>query len=330
MKQISKRILWILRLPKLNQPAKCNPMIADQKILSQKTVETNILYSFKNFISIASELGKMRITFFVGITTVIGYILATSSVDLKIALTTFGVFLIASGSSALNHVQEAKYDSMMDRTKSRPIPSGKISKTNAGIFAVALLFSGSILMFISSGFVPLGLAFLTLVWYNVIYTPLKQKFALAIIPGSLVGALPPVIGWAASGLSIFEDPILALALFFFVWQIPHFWLLLILHGKDYEKAGYPTLNKLFSDSQLSRISFIWIAALAVLSLFIVSFDASFTAYSITSLIALAVWLVLTSRKLLDEFSRLVVKKSFLTINLYVLLVVLVLSIDKLI
>jgi heme o synthase len=104
---------------------------------------------------------------------------------------------------------------------------------------------------------------LNLIWYNGIYTPLKKINPLAIIPGSLVGSIPPAVGWTAAGGNILDPQIIILSFFFFIWQIPHFWLLLLIFGKDYENAGFPTLMQIFSSDQLARITFIWIVATVV-------------------------------------------------------------------
>ncbi|MCL6097979.1 MAG: protoheme IX farnesyltransferase [Bacteroidetes bacterium] len=284
----------------------------------------------KKHIGIILELGKVKITFFVAFSTSIGYLLNSAQLEWRMTLPAFGVFILAMGSSALNHYQERFSDALMDRTKGRPIPSGRITATHAVVVASILVLLGSLIIYLSSNVTAVLLGWLALIWYNVVYTPLKKKYALAVVPGSLIGAIPPVIGWVASGGALLDLKILSLALFFFIWQIPHFWLLLLLYGKDYEKAGFPTLTKIFSNSQLSRITFVWMAALAT-SCVIIPF-VNISAHFITALViaALGVWLLIESRDILtDYFERIIFRKAFLRINLYVLAVVLVLSLDKL-
>ena len=86
------------------------------------------------------------------------------------------------------------------------------------------------------------LGLITVVWYNGIYTPLKRVTAFAAIPGGVVGAIPPVIGWVSGGGDPTDARIIVVAFFFFVWQVPHFWLLLMRIGGDYERAGLPSLT----------------------------------------------------------------------------------------
>ena len=209
--------------------------------------------------------------------------------------------------------------------------SGKISKVNGLIFAIVLIIIGSVSIYFSAGLTALILGWITLIWYNLFYTPLKKRYALAVVPGSIVGALPPVIGWVAAGGYIRDPHAMALAMFFFIWQIPHFWLLLLIYGQDYEKAGFPTLTKIFSDAQLSRITFIWIIALAISSLLIPLFSFSASILTAILLVIAGVWLVYKSQNVFKDYlNKIVFKKAFLLINVYVLIVVVIISVDKII
>ncbi len=285
---------------------------------------------FRKYINALLDLAKIRITFFVSVSTSIGYILYSGSINLQMFVAAIGVFLLAAGSSAINHYQERRYDALMERTKSRPIPSGFLTPTFALIYAVILSLSGSMILgfFINQTALILGLV--ALVWYNLFYTPLKRKYVMAVVPGSVIGAIPPVIGWVAAGGSLLDSQAIALALFFFIWQIPHFWLLLMIYGKDYEKAGYPTLTRIFSDNQLSRITFIWITALATSVLLIPLFSLSSNIITVLLLVSLGFWLTFKSKNILKEYiNKIQYRKAFINVNVYVLIVVLFLSIDRL-
>lgn len=284
----------------------------------------------RKVISMLSELAKVRITFFVAVSTFIGYVMALMTVDSGIIIPTIGVFLLAAGSSALNHYQERDIDALMRRTRNRPIPSGDVQPGFVLMFSISLLVVGSILLFVFVNPTSAVLGLLAFVWYNIIYTPLKMKNALAVVPGSLIGAIPPVIGWAATGRDIFEPEILSLALFFFIWQIPHFWLLLLMYSKDYEEAGFPTLTQVFNGTQLKRITYMWILALSISSLLIPFAGSSMNIFTMVILLTASVLLSYKSRfLLLSEDSRQSYRAAFMHINIYVLLVVLILSFDKL-
>ncbi len=289
-----------------------------------------MLEYIKKYWAIPLELGKVRITSFVSLTTSLGYILFTGKIDLGIVLPTFGVFLLASGASCINHLQEQKFDAAMDRTKGRPLPSGRIDSLSTLLLGINVLLFGSLILYYSSNLESLMLGWLAVLWYNAFYTPLKRKFALAVVPGALIGAIPPVIGWAAAGGNPLDTKILIVALFFFIWQVPHFWLLLLLHGKDYEQAGFPTLTRLFSSLQVSRITFVWIAALAFSCVLIPLANISSQPFTPVLLFLLALWLIFESRGILSSYlEKIIFRKAFIRINIFVLLVVLLISIDKL-
>ena len=284
----------------------------------------------KNKFQIFTEITKLRITIFVTVTTMFGFIAATGSINSQIILPAFGILLLACGSAALNHYQERKTDILMDRTKNRPIPSGKISPNSTVQLSIALIVLGSILLFIGSGLLALSLGLLNLVWYNAVYTPLKKVSPLAIIPGSLVGAIPPIVGWVAGGGNILDPQIILISFFFFIWQIPHFWLLLMVLDKDYQQAGFPTLTRIFNQQQLGRITFVWILATAVTGLLLPLFQISHNQFINYSLFAAAVWLAYKSISLLsltkESFSFIF---AFRSINYFALFVVVIVSIDKL-
>lgn len=282
-------------------------------------------------IKIFFELTKIKITSFVTLTTAFGYIAASSQIDTGIISVLFGVLLLAFGSAALNHYQEKDFDSKMNRTKSRPIPSGRISSSMALVISIMLVLSGSIILIIFTDILVLSLGLLNLVWYNLIYTLLKRKTPFAIIPGSFVGAIPPVIGWAAAGGSLTDPQMIIIAFFFFIWQIPHFWLLLLVMDKDYQQAGFPTLTQIFNQAQLSRITFIWILSTVATGLMIPLFGIVSQFWVDIALFASGVLLSWKAFGLLVESNDYsAFKLNFKSINYFALSVVFFVSIDKLI
>ncbi len=283
-----------------------------------------------NQIKIITELTKLSITVFVTVTTAFGYIAYSGAINSEIILPTIGILFLACGSAAINHYQERNTDRLMERTKSRPIPSGKIKASTVIFIAISLAVSGSVILFFGGGLLALALGILNLIWYNAIYTPLKKKTPFAIVPGSIVGALPPMVGWVSAGGDILNPQILLIAIFFFIWQIPHFWLLLLLLDKDYQKAGFPTLTQIFNQQQLGRITFIWIIATAVTGLLLPLFQISQNGYINLSLLLAAVWLSYKSISLTrNTVERTSYKFAFKGINYFALFVVLMVSIDKL-
>jgi protoheme IX farnesyltransferase len=162
---------------------------------------------------------------------------------------------------------------------------------------------------------------LALLWYNGFYTPLKRVSAFAVVPGSLIEALPPAIGWTAAGGHPLDPSILALAFVFFIWQVPHFWLLVCLHAEGYEGAGFPTLMSVFGARRLSRLIFTWICGTAAACALLPAFRVTLSLPAQLLLAGAAVGLVLGSAMLLEpegDSSRF--RRAFMRINVFALLV----------
>jgi protoheme IX farnesyltransferase len=285
----------------------------------------------KAFFKTLLELSKVRITFAVSLTTITGYVLASGQFDVGLILPTIGIFLLACGSSALNHFQEKDKDAQMDRTKDRPIPSGRISANGALFFALLLSVTGSVLIYWGAGMLALQLALLALIWYNAIYTPLKKKTAFAVVPGSVIGSLPPLVGWVAGGGSLADPRALIIAFFFFIWQVPHFWLLLLKYGKEYEKAGYPSLTNIYSEKQIKYTTFIWTLATAVTALMLPVFGIINSIGFSIGILVVSFWLVFQFFALLKQNQQAFNPGFyFMKINYFVLFVIIFLSIDSVI
>jgi protoheme IX farnesyltransferase len=224
----------------------------------------------KHFLKIIVELGKVRIALPVALSALAGFVLYAGEINGQALLMALGVFLMACASGTLNHWQERKTDAKMPRTQSRPLPSGRITSPQGFMVALGYAAAGSLILLFSNPLTALVLSWATLASYNLIYTPLKKVTAFAVIPGSLVGALPPLIGWTAAGGQIFSETILIVATFFFIGQIPHFWLLLMLFGDQYKLAGLPSLTDIFSEVQLKRVTYAWVLT-TIASAFLVLF-----------------------------------------------------------
>jgi len=275
------------------------------------------------------ELNKIKITSAVTLTTLLGFVMAKGSFTIDAILPVIGILFLAGGSASLNQYQERDTDKLMPRTKNRPIPSGKISEQLALAIILAEVIIGSILLYIGSNFLGLQLGLLALIWYNAIYTPLKKKTAYAVVPGAFIGALPPAVGWVAGGGSLADPNILITGFFFFMWQIPHFWLLTLMHGQEYEKAGFPSITGKYTEGQVKKITFIWTLATAVSAFFI-------PVFGIVDSIVQKIIIGLSTLALVAIFSKLYnndnqafsIKKYFIIINVFLLFVMISIFIDK--
>lgn len=287
-----------------------------------------MINKLKNYLGLLAELGKVKITFAVAFTTITGYVLANGGFDSGLLVPTLGIFILACGSSAINHFQEQTTDAIMDRTKSRPLPSGRIMPFEVMAIAIFWVIIGSWLLYVSSGFIGMQLGLLALFWYNGIYTPLKRKTAFAVVPGSVIGAIPPAVGWVAGGGDITDPRILLVAFFFFIWQVPHFWLLSLKYGRQYAEAGLPSITSLYSQNQIKRMTFVWTLATAVTVTMVPFFGVVHSFLSIVMILLSATWLLVT-------FSVLVIKpdaelnpgKYFMKINYFALMIMISLLLE---
>jgi len=207
-------------------------------------------------------LSKVKISLLASLSAAAGLLLAGGAPGTAPALIA-GVFLLACGASALNQYQERDADARMARTAARPIPAGRIRPAAALRFAAILIALGDALLFLGDSWTAPLLGLAAVFWYNGVYTPLKVRSAFAAIPGALVGAIPPAIGWTAGGGGLCEPPLLTLCFFFFMWQVPHFFVHLAACGKEYEEIGRPCLTAVFTGRQLDRLTFQWLLATVV-------------------------------------------------------------------
>jgi protoheme IX farnesyltransferase len=276
---------------------------------------------FLYWAGIIQELTKAKITIAVTVSVATGHFFFLEHFSTSVFLPMAGVFLLACGAAALNQVQEALLDSRMERTKRRPIPSGRITREWA--LFVGMAFAGAGLCLLSyidtHTFTVLVLAGAALIWYNVIYFMLKKITAFAVVPGALIGAIPPVIGWTAAGGMVNDPVIISVAFFFFLWQIPHFWLLLLIFGKDYEEAGLPSLTRILSKSQISRITSMWILAVAVTGLLMAVMMRIALPWNIGFLVA-SLWLAMNAFGFLKAGDHARLFPTFMRINVYALLI----------
>ncbi len=184
------------------------------------------------------RLLKFRLSLTVVFSAVMGYILGGGK---SIDWTLFGIFALAGmcltgASNILNQVYEKDSDKLMDRTKSRPVPTGNVSVPEA-VFLASVLGAFSIFLFSEFfNFKTAILGFASLVLYAFAYTPLKTKTPLAVFVGAIPGALPPMIGWIAATDKFGWEPGILFGIQFF-WQLPHYWAIAWVLDEDYQKAG---------------------------------------------------------------------------------------------
>lgn len=212
------------------------------------------------------ELTKPRITVFILMSTAIGFLCGAHAGGawsfLVLLHTLIGTGLIASGTAALNQWYERDADAKMNRTKARPIPSGRLSPKKAFWFAVALSIVGFFELWFGANALTALLGLFTLASYLFIYTPLKQKSPHSTTIGAIPGAMPPLIGYAAAAGALSGQAWILYAILF-LWQFPHFYAIAWMYREDYERAGIRMLPVVEPDTE-STARRIWMFSLALI------------------------------------------------------------------
>lgn len=188
------------------------------------------------------SLTKPRIGVAVLLTVAVGFFLgAHRSTDPSVLLLTLaGTGLVASGASVWNQYLERARDARMKRTAGRPLPTGRVSPTEAVVFGSVLTAAGAGLLLLGPHPIAAGVALVTFVLYAFVYTPLKPVTTLNTAIGAVPGALPPVIGWAAATGRLGPEAA-ALFLIMFLWQFPHFLAIAWIYREDYARGGHKML-----------------------------------------------------------------------------------------
>jgi protoheme IX farnesyltransferase len=208
-------------------------------------------------------LTKPRLNFLVVLTSAAGcYLGAEGRPHLWLMVeAAVGTALVAGGAAVLNQVYERDTDALMRRTRMRPLPDKRVEPGDAQLFGVALAAAGLGLLAATANILAALIAFGTLVVYLGVYTPMKRRSSMATLVGAVPGALPPLIGWAASSGSVSVGGC-TLFLMVFLWQIPHFMAIAWLYRDDYRSAGFPMLPVVEPDGRRTgRQALLYSAAL---------------------------------------------------------------------
>ena len=214
----------------------------------------------------AWRLAKTPLCMLIACSAGCGALLATGDVSSTTMAMVGGVLLTAMGGATWNSLQEEATDALMRRTEDRPLPRRQLSHRFALLQGTILTVAGLALLSTTGRPMPPLLAIFALLLYNLVYTPLKQKSLLAMLPGTLCGALPPLIGYTAQGGDIYSYPALLLAVLLVLWQVPHFSVILIRYRVDYEGGVQPNLLTYLPEAAVRRCSCVWIWSLVLVML----------------------------------------------------------------
>jgi protoheme IX farnesyltransferase len=275
------------------------------------------------------QLLKPRVMSLVIFTGFVGMFLAPA--DMHPLLFVISLFAIAAGagaSGAINQWYDRDIDSVMERTRGRPVPSGAVEPAEALSFGLVISTLSVLLLGLAANWLAAGLLAFTIFFYGVIYTIwLKRSTPQNIVIGGAAGALPPVIGWAAvtGGLSI--EPLILFAVIF-MWTPPHFWALALFRNDDYVRANVPMMPVVAGEAETRRQILIYAVILAPLALAPAVIGMTSMAYGILTA-ALGVNFIRLSWVLYRRPDDAAAKRLFAFSILYLFLLFLGLVIDRL-
>lgn len=274
-----------------------------------------------SFAGILLELIKFRVTAAVALTAAFGFLLVRPGLSLDFVGVFLALWLQAAGGACLNHWQEQDTDALMERTRNRPLPGGRVRSGFVLALGAGLLLAGSLLFALRWGWPPMLAGLGSFASYNLLYTPMKRRSHLAVLPGSLSGALPPVAGWLAAGGTLDQPLIWFVAAFLFIWQFPHFWILLLLLGEEYHRAGLRTLASHLGAAQLRRLSRNWVFLLVLAGCSFTAPRFGLGTRELVLLLAGSLALLVIGAVIMDRPQpRPRLRRLFLCVNVYALLV----------
>ena len=239
-------------------------------------------------LAIYYELTKPRVTLMVLMTTAVGMLCALPDVALQLAwfpalAGLVGTYCLAAGASALNMWMEAELDSLMDRTRQRPLPSGRLERRRALVFGTALTVVGALILFTLVNSLTAIIGLCTTASYLLLYTPLKRRTPYSTHVGAIPGALPPLMGWTAI-TGVASAPGWVLFAVLLLWQMPHFFAISWMYREDYREAGFMPLGAVDTDEgfRTGYQTVVFTVLLLVVSLLPQVVDLSTPVYSVVA------------------------------------------------
>ena len=300
-------------------------MSSTVKEVERKEKTSTLLGDFK-------QLTKMGLSMSVVFSSVAGYLLAVDVASISvytILLLSIGGYFMVGASNAFNQVIERNTDSLMKRTKNRPIPAGRMSVNTALIIAFTFtIFGIAILYSINPKSALFGAVSIFL--YTSVYTPLKPVTPLCVFVGAIPGAIPFMLGWVAATNNFgMEAGFLFLIQFF--WQFPHFWAIGWLQDDEYKKAGFNMLPMGKKDNGAVRQIILYTILMILVSVApVLKITGDFYIHSITAILIflLGSSMLFYAVKMLKDHSREMARKLMLSSVLYITVVQVIYVIDK--
>ena len=294
------------------------------------TTVINTKISFKRVLSDYKQLAKVGLSLSVVFSSIAGYLLAIDVINYQVLfLLGLGGFLMVAASNAFNQIIEKDTDALMKRTMNRPLPTGRMSKTSAFIFAITFTIIGlGILYSINPKSALFGA--ISIFLYTCAYTPMKPVSPLAVFVGALPGAIPFMLGWVAATNEFgIEAGFLFMIQFF--WQFPHFWSIGWLQFEEYKKAGFIMLPMDKKDqSATKQIIFYTIIMILVSIAPVLKMTGAFYIHPITAIIIalLGLFMLYYGILLHKKQTNIEARKLMLSSVLYITVIQIIYVIDK--
>ena len=287
-------------------------------------------FSFKKVFSDYKQLAKVGLSLSVVFSSIAGYLLAIDVINYQILfLLGLGGFLMVAASNAFNQIIEKDTDALMKRTMNRPLPTGRMSKTTALVFAILFTIIGlGILYSINPKSALFGA--ISIFLYTCAYTPMKPISPLAVFVGALPGAIPFMLGWVAATNEFgIEAGFLFMIQFF--WQFPHFWSIGWLQFEEYKKAGFIMLPMDKKDqSATKQIIFYTIIMILVSVAPVLKLTGAFYIHPITAIIIAILGLLMLYYGVLlhKKQTNIEARKLMLSSVIYITMIQIIYVIDK--
>lgn len=293
---------------------------------------TRVHTSSVSLISDLKEITKVRLAVSVVFSSVAGYFLGADSIDLlTVVMLAIGGYCLVGASNAYNQIIEKDLDLLMDRTRNRPVPSGRMSVNMAFFIASFLTILGLVILYMINPRTAMFGA-ISIFLYVSVYTPLKTKTPLSVLAGAIPGAIPFMLGWvAATGHFGIEPGTLFMIQFF--WQFPHFWALGWWLYDDYAKGGFfmlPTGKKDSKTAVQIVLYSIWTLLVSLIPVFGVTGKLYITPFSAVIVLALGLGMLYYAVKLYKNRDARAAKKLMLASVSYITLLQIIYVLDKLI
>ncbi|MFL1010765.1 heme o synthase [Flavisericum labens] len=283
-----------------------------------------------SIISDFKEITKMRLALSVVFSSLAGYLLGVETVDFKtLVLLAFGGYFMVGASNAFNQIIEKDLDALMNRTKNRPIPSGRMSVTTAFIIASIFTVAGVVILYTINKQTAMFGA-ISIFLYTCVYTPLKTKTPLAVFVGAIPGAIPFMLGWVAATDDFGIEPGTLFALQFF-WQFPHFWAIGWFLYDDYKKGGFYMLptGKQDKGTAVQTIMYtIWTILVSIIPVFGFTGRLQLSIVAAILVLASGIWMLYYAIRLFRIMTEKAAKQLMLVSVSYITLVQIIYVIDK--